>query len=204
MVSTPTLFGKPRELSTNGYLKQMKRDGWVPGVIYRKDKDNQTVLLKARELKQVFARTGTRGVFMLQIEGEKTPIMVLIRELQKKPVGDEYIHIDFLPLKSNEKVNNIVGIQLLGEEELIAQGKILQVVTNEMEISCLPADIPDNFTIDVSALNNGDKVIMADISLPDSIELLQDPSTIICVVAGQSRAEDDETAPETAGEGTAE
>lgn len=187
MASAPILNCKQRKLSTRGYLNQMKHDGWVPAVIYGKEKENQTVLLEAKEIKRVFTHTGTRGVFMLQIEGEKNPIMALIRELQKSPVGDEYIHIDFLPLKSNEKVNNTVSIHLLGEEELIAQGKVLQVVTKEMEILCLPADIPESFSFDVSSLDNGDKVVMADIPLPASVELLQDSSTVICSVLGQSR-----------------
>lgn len=203
MVSAPTLYCKQRNLRTNGYLNQMKRNGWVPGVIYGKEKESQTILLEARELKKVFAHTGTRGVFMLQIEGEKIPIMALIRELQKNPVGDEYIHIDFLPLKSNEKVHNTVTIHLLGEEELIAQGKVMQVITKEMQVSCLPADIPESFSFDVSALNNGDKVIMADIALPASVELLQDPSTVICTVMGQSKT-DNELEPASPGQAATE
>ncbi len=189
MVSAPTLNCKQRELSTSGYLKQMKRDGWVPAVIYGKEKENQAILIEGKELKRVFTHTGTRGIFMLQIEGEKTPIMALIRELQKKPIGDDYIHIDFLPLNSNEKVHNTVSIHLFGEEELIAQGKVLQIIAKEMEVSCLPADIPESFSFDVSTLTNGDKVVMGDIQLPASVELLQDPSTVICSVMGQSRAE---------------
>ena len=194
MVAAPTLYCKQRELSTGSYLNKMKRDGWVPGVIYGKGKDSQAILLEAKEVKKVFAHTGTRGVIMLQVEGEKTPIMALIRELQKKPIGDEYIHIDFLPLKSDEKVHNIVSIHLLGEEQLIAQGKILQIMTKDMEISCLPADIPESFSIDVSTLENGDKVVMADIPLPASVELLQDPSTVICTVTGARPEEEPEAA----------
>ncbi len=103
MVSTPTLYGKPRKLSTNGYLKQMKRDGWIPAVIYSKESESQNILLESKELKRTFTHTGTRGVFMLQIEGEKTPIMALIRELQKNPIGDEYIHIDFSAVKEQRE-----------------------------------------------------------------------------------------------------
>ena len=198
MASAPTLNCKQRELSTRGYIKQMKRDGWVPAVIYDKEKENRTILLEAKEIKKVFTHTGTRGIFMLQIEGEKTPVMALIRELQKSPIGDDYIHIDFLPLKSNEKVHNTVSIHLIGEEELIAQGKVMQIVAKEMEISCLPADIPESFSFDISSLNNGDKVVMGDIPLPASVELLQDPSTVICIVMGQSRTELEPTTPEEA------
>ncbi|HZK86907.1 MAG TPA: 50S ribosomal protein L25 [Syntrophomonas sp.] len=194
MAAAPTLNCKRRELSTGSYLNQMKRNGWVPAVIYGKQQDSQTILLEAKEVKKVFAHTGTRGVIMLQIEGEKTPIMALIRELQKNPISDEYIHIDFLPLNSNEKVHNTVSIHLLGEEELIALGKVLQVMTKEIEVSCLPGDIPESISIDVSTLENGAKVVMGDISLPASVELLQDPSTVICIVMGQTRTEE-ETEP---------
>lgn len=194
MVSAPTLYGKKRKLGTNGYLKQMKRDGWVPGVVYGKEKGSQTVLLEARELKRIFSHMGSRGVFMLEIEGENNPIMVLIRELQKNPLSNEYTHIDFLPLKSTEKVHNTVNIHLIGEDELINQGKVLQVISKEMEVFCLPADIPDRLSFDVSNLNVGDKVVMADIVIPASVELVQDPSTVICSVTGQLR--DPELSPE--------
>lgn len=199
MASAPTLYSKQRKLSSHGYLKQMKRDGWVPGVIYEKENESKAIMLEAKELKKVFSHTGTRGVFMLQIEGEQTPVMALIRELQKNPLGDDYIHIDFLPLKSDEKVLNTVGIHLLGEEELIAQGKILQVVSKEMQVSCLPADIPASVSFDVSALDIGDKVVMADINLPASVELIQEPTAVICSVMGKSRT-DDELEPEDTGE----
>ncbi|MEN6324748.1 MAG: 50S ribosomal protein L25 [Syntrophomonas sp.] len=201
MVSAPTLYGKKRKLSTKGYLKKMKLDGWVPGVIYNKEEKSQTVLLEARELKRIFSHTGTRGVFMLEIEGENNPIMVLIRELQKNPLSSEYTHIDFLPIKSNEKVHNTVNIHLIGEDELINQGKALQVITKELEIVCLPADIPDRLSFDVSNLNIGDKVVFADIKIPPSVELVQDPSTVVCSVMGQLR--DPEFSPENvvAGDG---
>lgn len=199
MVSTPTLYGKKRKLSTNGYLNQMKRDGWVPGIIYGKERESQAILLEAKELKRVFNHTGTRGVFMLQIEAEKPPIMALIRELQKNPVGDDYTHIDFLALKSNEKIHNTVSIHLFGEDELIAEGKVLQVVNKVMEVFCLPADIPERLSFDVSTLNIGDKVAMSDIKIPASIELVQDSSTIICSVIGQSKT-DPELNPENSGE----
>lgn len=194
MVSAPTLYSKKRQLNTKSYLKEIKRNGWVPGVIYSKDKQNQTVLLEARELKRVFSHTGIRGVFMLELEGENNPIMVLIRELQKNPLTNEYTHIDFLPLKSNEKVHNTVNIHLIGEDELINEGKVLQVATKEMEIVCLPADIPDRVSFDVSNLNIGDKVVLADIEIPASVELVQDPSTVVCSVTGQSS--DPELSPE--------
>lgn len=123
---------------------------------------------------------------MLDIEGENNPIMVLIRELQKNPLSNEYTHIDFLPLKSDEKVHNTVNIHLIGEDELINQGKALQVAAKEVEIVCLPADIPNGLYFDVSNLNIGDKVVLADIEIPASVELVQDPSTVVCSVIVQS------------------
>lgn len=191
MAAAPTLNCKARKLSTHGYLNQMKREGWVPGVIYSKEKENQAILLPAKELKRVFTHTGARGVFMLQIEGEPSPLMVIIREIQKTPLGDEFSHIDFLPLKSNEKVHTMVGVHFLGEEELIAEGKMLQVITKEVEVSCLPADIPEYFSIDLSSMNMGDKVLLENLSLPANVELLQDPATVICIIMGQSKMDTD-------------
>lgn len=196
MTSLPTLHSQKRQLSTNGYLKQLKREGFVPGVLYGKNKQNQAVQLEARELMKVFTHTSTRGVFMLEIEGENNPFMVLIRELQKNPISQQLTHIDFLQVKSDEKIHNKVSIHLVGEEELIEKGKLLQVSTLEMEIVALPADIPDRLSFDVSKLDIGDKVVMADIIIPASVELVEDPSTVICSIAKQETEPEPEAEPE--------
>jgi len=191
MTAAHTLYAVPRKPGTRGELNQMKRSGWVPGVIYNKEQENQTILLEGRMLKRVFTHSGTRGVFNLQIEGEKTPVMVIIREIQKNPVGNELSHIDFLPLKSDEKVHNTVSIRIAGEEELIAQGKMLQVMTKDVEVSCLPGHIPEYIPLEVSILDIGDKITMADLSLSPVIELLEDPATIICIVTEPARMDTD-------------
>lgn len=191
MAAAQTLYAIPRKPGTRGELNQMKRSGWVPGVIYNKEQENQTILLEGRALKRVFNHTGTRGVFYLQIEGEKAPVMVIIREIQKTPVGNDLAHIDFLPLKSDEKVHNTVIIRITGEEELIAQGKMLQVMTKEIEVSCLPAHIPEYIPLEVSVLDIGDKITMADISLSPALEMLEDPATIICIVTEPARMDTD-------------
>lgn len=206
MTTTPTLYCRQRELNTRGYLKQMRKNGLIPGVIYGQGETGQSILLDAKEVKRTFVQSGTRGIFMLNVEGAKAPLMVLIRELQKSPIGEGYIHIDFLSLKSNEKVNNVVGIHLLGEEQLSGQGKFLQIMTKEMEISCLPADIPEGISFDISNLDIGDKVTFGDITLPPNVELLQDPDTVICIVMAQNKAAEPEeidtgnAAPEPAGD----
>lgn len=195
MTSLPTLHSRKRELSTNGHLNQIRRNGFVPGVLYGKDNTNQMVQLEARDLMKVFAHTSTRGVFMLEIEGEKNPYMVLIRELQKNPISHQLTHIDFLQVKSNEKIHNKISIHLIGEDELIEQGKLLQVFTLEMEVAGLPAEIPDRLSFDVSKLNTGDKVVMADIVIPASIELVEDPATVICSIAKQETEPEPEPQP---------
>ncbi len=194
MATAPTLICKRRDLGTGGYLNKMKREGWVPGVIYGKQSDSQSIWLDAKEVRKVFSHTGTRGVFMLQVDDSPAPIMALIREIQRTPINHDYVHIDFLPLKSDEKVNNTVSIRIIGEDQLIAKGLVLQVMTNQFEISCLPADIPEIVSIDVSLMDIGDKVTMADLNLPANVELLEDPITMICSVMLPARAAE-EVAP---------
>jgi large subunit ribosomal protein L25 len=129
------------------------------------------------------------------MEGEK-PAMVLIREIQKDPLSGKLIHVDFLTVSMDEKVNNLVSIQIIGEEDVLKKGAILQYGLKEAEILCLPKDIPDHFSFDVSSLEIGDKITMADIALPEGVELVTDQDANRCGYCFR-RGEADHAAGET-------
>lgn len=200
MALAQTLECKKRNIKNKGYLKEMKRNGWVPGIIYGKGTEPRAVFMEFRKLNRIFTHHGFRGLFSLQIEGEDSSPVVLIREVQKNPLSGQITHLDFLTVNMAEKINSNVAVYLTGEEELMKTGGILQSGAKEIEVSCLPKDIPEYFSYDISGLQIGDKVVVADLQVPEGIEIISDAETLLAAVLAPSKAAEDEEEEETAEE----
>lgn len=200
MTNAEKISCSPRELKTRGYLNELKRSGFVPGTVYGKGIDNQPISLDLRQLSRVFQSHGSRGLFSLEIEGKGKPVMAVVREIQRHPINGQVVHVDFWQVRMDEKINNTVGIVIIGEEELLRKGGIMQAGSKEIEVSCLPQDIPESFTCDVSELEIGEKITVADLKVPADVEIISDPDTLIVTVLAPSRATAEEEEEETAAE----
>ncbi|HNX28863.1 MAG TPA: 50S ribosomal protein L25 [Syntrophomonadaceae bacterium] len=193
-----------RDLKNKHFLKNFRNQNWIPGIVYGKGAPAQPIFLPARQFNKTLQVHGLRGLFSLVMEGEK-PAMVLIREIQKDPLNGNIIHVDFLTLNMDEKVNNQVSIQIIGEEDIIKKGAMLQFSLKEVEVQCLPQDIPDTFICDVSNLEIGDKITVADLEISEVIELVTDNDALIVAVLAPGRGTAEETEAETeAAEGSTE
>ncbi|MGR6837193.1 50S ribosomal protein L25 [Syntrophomonas erecta] len=192
MALAQTLNGVKRELKTKGYLNQLKRQEMVPGIVYGNGQDPKPVAIQGRQIQKVFTQYGSRGLFFLNLEEETSPITVLVRELQRHPITGKLVHVDFLAVNMSEKITSTVGIQIIGEEEVVKKEGILQLGAKEVEVSCLPGDLPEYFTCDVSALEIGDKISVGDINVPAEVEVISDPETLIVTVLAPTMATADE------------
>jgi len=188
MALSQVLKCKSREVKNTGHLRQLKRDEWVPGVIYGKDHENLTILLAKKELSKVFTHIGTRGIFSLDIEGEKQAVMAQVREIQKNRISGEIIHVDFLTVKMNEKIHSMIRIHLLGEEAIINKGGVLQQTLREIPVTCLPGDLPEVVTLDISDMEIGNKITVRDLPLPATVDV-EDADTVIANILGASKDE---------------
>lgn len=195
MAIAQKIAAKKREIKSKGYLNE-KRQEWIPGVVYGKDTGNMPVFLGRRELTKTFTSYGSRGLFSLELEGEPKPVMVLVRELQRNPLSGQINHVDFLTVNMNETIKSMVGIFITGEEEVLKKEGILQLGAKEIEVSCLPIDLPENLECSVADLEIGDKVTVADLKLPDGVEVITDLDTLLATVLAPSMAVDDETEAE--------
>jgi len=188
MALTQVLTCKNREVKNTGYLRQLKRNEWVPAVIYGKDNENLTILLPKKELSKIFTRIGTRGIFSLEIEGKEQAITAQVREVQKNRVSGDIIHVDFLTVKMNEKIHSMIRIHLTGEEATIEKGGVLQQTVREIPVFCLPGDLPEVVNFDISGLEIGSKITVEDLALPANLEI-EDMDMVIANILGESRDE---------------
>lgn len=191
MATAPKLVCKKREITTKGKLKAMKREDWIPGVVYGKDL-NLPIAFSGKEINRIFTRHGYHGVFSLEIEGENEPLMVLVREVQRNPIKGNYLHVDLLRVRADEKINSMVSVQLLNEEVINRKGLIVQTLAREIEVSCFPDDIPDSFVVDLASLEVGDTITAEDLDIPDNVELLSEAETVLATILLPSMEEEEE------------
>lgn len=192
MAFAPTIEAKKRELRSKGYLREMRRMKWIPGVVYGKGSEPLPIFLPEHKLSRLFITHGSRGLFSIELEGEQTPLVALVREVQKNALSGNVLHVDFLTVRMDEKVTAMVGIHIIGEEEATKDGGILQMGAKEVEVSCLPQDLPEQFTCDVSSLQVGDKITVADLhlQLPAGVEILGDGESVVVSILAPGRGTD--------------
>lgn len=196
MAIAQTLKGIKRELRGKGYLNELRRGQMIPSVVYGQGREPLPIALEGRNLNRIFNQFGYSGLFNLELEGE-VPLMVLVREVQRHPINRVINHVDLLAVSMTEKITSNVPIQIIGEEEVVKQGAVLQTGVKEVEVTCLPADLPDVIRCDVSGLKIGDKITIADLEVLPTVEKGGDPETVVAVVLSAQRGSADEPAEES-------
>ncbi len=196
MAIAQTLKGIKRELRGKGYLNELRRGQMIPCVVYGQGREPLPIALEGRNLNRIFNQFGYSGLFNLELEGE-APLMVLVREVQRHPINRVINHVDLLAVSMTEKITSNVPIQIIGEEEVVKQGAVLQTGVKEVEVTCLPADLPDVIRCDVSGLKIGDKITIADLEVLPTVEKGGDPETVVAVVLSAQRGSADEPAEES-------
>jgi large subunit ribosomal protein L25 len=163
-------------------VKALRREGKLPAVIYGRNFEMMPISLDQRETSRSLSHVGMSTLLSIQLEG--IPYTVLVREKQRNSLTGELIHIDFQAISMTEKLRASVVIDLGGIAPAVKDFNAL-LVTNlsEIEVECLPSDLPERMVVDVSNLKSiGDVIHVRDLVISPNIRLLEDPDTIIVVV----------------------
>lgn len=177
-VNQRNTFGK-------GPARELRRQGLVPAVLYGPGRETVSLTVSPLELKKLYKTSGTEQVILnLIIEnGGVTNVTAMVKEAQVSPVTREYLHIDFFEISLDQEIVIKVSVEVSGKSKGVERGGLLQVVRHELEISCLPADMPDKIVVNVTDLDIGDALHIGDIQLGDKVTLLADPDlTVLTVV----------------------
>ncbi len=181
------LSATTRKETGKGVAKRMRREGKLPAVVYGHKTDPIHLTLETKQLLTLLGGgKGESSLINLSVDGNGGPSekTVMIKELQVNPLTRHCLHVDFFEVSMDEELTLSLPINLTGEAAGVEMGGILQQVRREIEIKCLPSDIPDSISIDVSALNIGDSVHLKDISLPSGIKVMDDEDlTIVTILA---------------------
>lgn len=184
-----TLTAESRDLRGKNAARRLRARGLTPGVLYGSAKDAVAVAVSPKEVRKIL-RTGHNTIFDLAIQGgESSPVMLIA--WQNDPVKDTLLHVDLKRIDLSQRISVRVPVHTLGEAKGVKlQGGLFEIVTREIEIECLPTDIPEEFTIDVSELMMGQNIRTSDVQLPDNVKLLSPPDQVIAhVVSVKAEAE---------------
>ena len=174
MTSKYVLRGTKRENFGKRASKRYRRDNLVPAEIYGVSKDNQSILINSFELNnQIKDPQFYSNVIDLNVG--KTKIEVILKDLQRDPQKSKITHIDFLVVDQNVKITVNVPIKYINEETCVGvktSGGVISHIITDVEISCLPKDIPENIEVDVQGLDINQSIHLMEINLPDGVEFL--------------------------------
>jgi large subunit ribosomal protein L25 len=182
MTKQAELKVESRETRGKGAARQLRRDGLIPGSLYGRDIDTISVTTDVREFAALVSAISVENTIVeLSVDGD-APRRVLIREIQRHPVRPDFLHVDFYEIRAGEKLKVNVPVHLVGTPIGVRNGGTLQQVRHELEIECLPSEIPPSFEVDISGLEIGDSLHISDVD-SGGLDILEEAGRTICTVA---------------------
>ncbi len=185
------LKANKRDDLTRASTKEIRREGFIPAVLYGKEKEAQTISVANMELLKTVRDEGRNAIISLDVEdGEKVDVM--LHEYQTHPVKGDVIHVDFYIVDMKEEMDVAVALRLEGEAVGAKEGGVLQQPLYELQVRAKPRDIPEEIVVNVEELAIGDSIAIADLPKSDVYELIDDEETTIVTVLAPE-AEEEET-----------
>lgn len=196
MAEKVKISGKVREL-VGKKVKQLRNDGLIPAVIYGKERKPLALVFNAHDFNLLYRQAGGNTIVQVDIEKEdgNERKNVLIYKIDRDPVKDQIIHADLLQIKMTEKITAMIPLNFVGDALAVLNlGGSLLTTKSEVEVECLPGDLPHEIEVDLAPLVDFDAVIhVSDIKAPEGVEIKDDPEeTLVHVEAPRSEAEMEE------------
>lgn len=185
------LTATARETKGNGPARRLRREGWVPAVLYGPGAETKQLSVAVRDLEHVVQKGNIRRtIFSLSIQnGGSVTKLAVIKEIQTHPVNGQYLHVDFYEIDMNRKLRVMVPVLPKGKAKGEEFGGMMQIIEREIEVFCLPKAIPESLELDVSGLGIGDTLHIKDIALPPGVELPPGENyTVVTVVSPKAEA----------------
>jgi len=198
-----TVTAEPRETRGKNEARRLRVKGFTPGVLYGANGPSVAVTVSPKEVNKILhSTTGHNTIFNLAIKGgEDTPVMIV--DWLNDPVRDTLLHVDLKRIDLTLRIEVKVRVQVTGEAQGVKlQGGLMEVITREVEIECLPDEIPEFFTVDVTPLMIGQNLRASDIPMSGSMKLLSAPEQVIAHVVTM-KAEEVAPAAEVVADATA-
>jgi large subunit ribosomal protein L25 len=184
------LNAETRVRTGKGGSRKVRKDGLVPAVVYGKGIEALNLRLDPKALQQAVAtEAGWNTLITLKGDGPFDGLVVILKDVQIDAIRRDPVHVDFLAIDLKKTLAVMVPVQPVGKSQGEIEGGTLQLVRHELEVYCLPTNIPTSIEIDVAALTIGDSVHVDEVVLPEGVESQHDVNFTVLTVVGRMAEE---------------
>lgn len=172
---TLTVEVSARECTGTGAARRLRSTGSVPAVIYGHGSAGTSITVGQEALIEILHHTG-----LIELRSESDdPRSAILKDIQRNPITGHVLHLDFLEVKADEIVQATVPIESVGEPAGARHGGLLEQVVHELDIECVPADLPESIEVDVSGLDLDDTIHVSDLVMPEGVKSTADPELTV-------------------------
>lgn len=171
--------------------KQLRKDGFIPAIVYGEGKPGVNISLTASEFSQVYRKTIGEVAF-IDLKVEDHEYRVYIKDKQVHPVSRDVLHVDFMELPKNKAITLDIPIKITGKALGEEKGGVLEVLLRQLEVTCMYSDVIDDIEIDVSELDLGDTIHISDLQLSDKLDVTLPADTAVVTVRIPREEEEEE------------
>jgi large subunit ribosomal protein L25 len=174
-----TLKAEVRDGAGKGVARKLRAQGRVPGVLYGSGVEPTSIHMSGQDLLHLFHQ----GASLVDLEVDGKTHLVIPRDVQRDHLRGRYIHVDFFAVSRTEKVTLTVEVRETGEAPGVKTGGVVEHHLREIDIECMPGDVPEGIEADLSSLELGDMLRVGDLAVPQGVTILTDPDTpVISIV----------------------
>lgn len=189
--SNVNLDARAREGRGKNDARRLRAQGMVPAVLYGSGDGNSVLSVPEKIVDYTLQHVGDNALYDMSI-GEGANATARVVDAQRNPVTGRLVHVDFAPVNMRERIVVTVPVAVVGESPGANEGGVLQQEAYEVEVETLPGDIPQELEIDVSGLEIGENVSLADIRLPEGVTLVSDPEEVAATVTTPTEVTEDD------------
>jgi large subunit ribosomal protein L25 len=172
----------PRTASGTGAVNRLRKTGFIPAVVYGRGRDNVNVQVDGKSFTKIINHSASDNILVnLQI-GESSQL-ALVQEVQHNYIKSTIIHVDFHAVNENEEIHAAVPVNLVGEPAGAKFGGLLELHMHSIQVHCLPKDLPEKISADVTHLNVGDALHVRELALPEGVRVQLEGSIIVAAVS---------------------
>ncbi len=183
MAKTQSLKAEDRKRTGTGLLKRMRREGFVPSVVYGGGSENRNVKVKAKEFRDMLAHSASANILVdLELEGG-TSQLAFVKDLQHDPLSGSILHADFLAVGDDTEITAQLPVVFTGEAKGVKLGGQLEQMLYSIEIKCLPKDLPETILGDVSDLDVGEVLNVGGLQWPEGVSPTLTADVVVALVA---------------------
>lgn len=193
------LISKKRTKESKGSNKQLRNEGRIPAIYYGVGQENILLDVDAKEFASIIRRHLQNRIISLKFEDGAPEQKAVIKDMQRDVIKGDVTHVDFLHVSMDKKVHMDVPVEYVGEPVGVkTKGGILQILTRSIQVECLPGDIPEKITVDISGVDIGHSLHVSDVTIPNAT-ILDTSEEVLATVTG-AKAEKEEDAEAAEGE----